>query len=255
MSLFTPHVLSPVSVAGAQLQVGVAGPEGAPWLVLLHGGLGSMEDWAAWVPELARTHRLLALDSRGHGRSTLGDVPLSYPRLEADVLAVMDALGLARAAFLGFSDGGITAMRLASFHPDRVQSLAVAGAQWRLLPGDPAAEILAGVTPAFWRAHFPDAVSAYEAANRQADFPRLVASVVSMWLDAEGYPGEAVARIQAPMLSLRGAEDFLLSESDQTALGDRVPQVRRIDIPGADHGAFLGAAEPFRAPVLAHFQP
>jgi len=255
MSLFTPHALSPVPVAGAELHVGVAGREGAPWLVLLHGGLGSMEDWAAWVPALARTHCLLALDSRGHGRSTLGEAPLTYPRLESDVVAVMDALGIARAAFLGFSDGGITAMRLAAFHPDRVQSLAVAGAQWRLAPEDPAREILASVTPAFWRAHFPASVDAYERGNPEADFPRLVASVVALWLDGEGYPGEAVGRIQAPMLSLRGTEDFLLSESDHVALGDRLPQARCIAIPGADHGAFLGAADPFLAPVWAHFQP
>jgi hypothetical protein len=85
---------------GARIWYATVGA-GAP-VVLLHGGMASSDTWASQVPALVRSHhRVVLIDSRGHGRSTLGSKPLSYELMEGDVLAVMDALGLAKADVVG----------------------------------------------------------------------------------------------------------------------------------------------------------
>ena len=66
-----------------------------------------MTDLNPIAERLAGRWRLIGIDLRGHGRSTLGNTPLTYARHEADVRAVLDALGITRCAMFGFSDGGV----------------------------------------------------------------------------------------------------------------------------------------------------
>ena len=72
---------------------------------MLHGGLGQMEDFNTITPALAGKFRLVGVDSRGHGRSTLGRNGLSYATLEDDLARIIDTLKLERFSILGFSDG------------------------------------------------------------------------------------------------------------------------------------------------------
>ncbi len=68
--------------------------QGAP-VLLLHGGLGHSGNWGYQIPALrAAGYRAILIDSRGHGRSTRDDWPYTYELLAADVLAVLDTLGL-----------------------------------------------------------------------------------------------------------------------------------------------------------------
>ena len=68
------------------------------------------------------------IDSRGHGRSTLGPYPLSYELMQTDVLAVTDTLQLRKASFVGWSDGAIISLVMAMKHPDRVNTVYAFGA-------------------------------------------------------------------------------------------------------------------------------
>jgi pimeloyl-ACP methyl ester carboxylesterase len=83
-----------------------------PPVVLLHGGLGHAGNWGYQVPAIL-------IDSRGHGRSTRDDRPYSYERMASDVLAVIDALGIDSARFVGWSDGACIALVLAARAPTR----------------------------------------------------------------------------------------------------------------------------------------
>ena len=85
---------------GAQIWYASYG-SGAP-VILLHGGLGHSGNWGYQVPTLVRSgYRAVLVDSRGHGRSTRDARPYSYDLMASDVVAVMDALGLGRAAVVG----------------------------------------------------------------------------------------------------------------------------------------------------------
>jgi pimeloyl-ACP methyl ester carboxylesterase len=105
---------------------------GAP-VILLHGGMASSSSWGNQVPALVRSHhRVILIDSRGHGRSTLGTKPLSYELMEGDVLAVMDALGIEKTAIVGWSDGANTGLVMAMRHPKRLGKLYAFGANMNL---------------------------------------------------------------------------------------------------------------------------
>ena len=92
-----------------------------PPVVLLHGGLGHSGNWGYQVPALVEAgYRVVVIDSRGHGRSTRDERPYTYELMAADVVAVMDHLGLERPAFVGWSDGACIALVLAAQKPQRV---------------------------------------------------------------------------------------------------------------------------------------
>ncbi|MBN1409705.1 MAG: alpha/beta hydrolase [Spirochaetales bacterium] len=93
-------------------------------VILLHGGLGHSGNWSFQVPVIVnKGYRAILIDSRGHGKSTRDARPFSYELLASDVTAVMDKLGIEKAAFVGWSDGACTALVLASKAPERVSAV------------------------------------------------------------------------------------------------------------------------------------
>src|SRR5690606_2130175 len=83
-------------------------------ILLLHGGLGSLEDFKPVIDQIAGSFPIVAVDMRGHGRSTLGKKPLTYQQHQSDIQALIAHLGLKECALVGFSDGGIAAYRIAA---------------------------------------------------------------------------------------------------------------------------------------------
>lgn len=96
MSRFDHRSGQSVDIDGASIYYEIVGQEGAPALLLLHGGFGDMEDFNGLLPGLTRRFRVIGVDSRGHGRSTLGELPLTYQRLQEDVEQLVGRLKLDR---------------------------------------------------------------------------------------------------------------------------------------------------------------
>ena len=96
-------------------------------LVLLHG---NGEDSTYFEHQLAffkDDYHVIAVDSRGHGKSPRGTAPLTLAQLTEDLFAFMDGLGIASAHILGFSDGANVALLFALAHRKRVRSLVLNG--------------------------------------------------------------------------------------------------------------------------------
>src|SRR5262245_44062744 len=94
---------------------------GAP-VVLVHGFTGDIE--RSWIetgvlPDLARDHRVIALDLRGHGKSDKPYDPRAYERIALDVIDLLDHLQIEKVHLVGYSLGGIIAMKLLTTHPGR----------------------------------------------------------------------------------------------------------------------------------------
>jgi pimeloyl-ACP methyl ester carboxylesterase len=100
-------------------------------LLLLHGGLGSMDMFRSLVlPALAKTRQVIAVDLHGHGRTTLGDRPIDLVDIANDLAQVLDRLGYKQVDVAGYSFGGGAALRLAIQHPAVVRRLVVASAPY-----------------------------------------------------------------------------------------------------------------------------
>lgn len=243
----------------ASMNDGTAAP-----VLLLHGLGLSHTTWEPVADRLLRTgHRVVRLDTRGHGRS---DAPASDYRLDdlvADVLAVMDALKIARAHLVGHSLGGTVALQVALHQPARVASLTLAGA------------LVAGQAPpaAFleWAAQLFELVplglpalldalpstAPYQHHLGDPDLAREVQRVVGTSLHAAAFLPEnfadtrAVAtssptpwdrastgELGAPLLTLDGSLDPVVS-GIQHPTSDNVPGARGVILPGAGHLALL----------------
>lgn len=242
-----------LTVGDAHIYVQELGNPAGPAVVLLHGGLGNLHDFDSIAERLASECRLIAMDLRGHGKSSLGSKPLRYAQYQADVLAVLDQLGLEKVAIVGFSDGGIVGYRLAAEHPERIAALVTLGAQWRLLPNDPSIPILQGLSVQDWNAMFPQAIGQYAQLNPAGDFGVLLEAVKGVWLDtdtATGYPGEGVAAIRTPTLIVRGDADPFLSLPEACALQTRIAGSGLLNIPFVGHSAHDEANAVFLAAVL-----
>lgn len=100
------------------------GGEGVP-LVVVHGLFGSADNWRSHVKAWQEWRRVITVDLRNHGRSPHAE-GMGYDAMAADVVALLDRLGIARAHLLGHSMGGKVVISLARLAPERVASLIVA---------------------------------------------------------------------------------------------------------------------------------
>ncbi|MFD8500728.1 4,5:9,10-diseco-3-hydroxy-5,9,17-trioxoandrosta-1(10),2-diene-4-oate hydrolase [Amycolatopsis sp. NPDC059657] len=120
-----------VEVNGLKLHYHEAGEEHAETVILLHGGGPGASAWSNFgrnVPVFAKSYRTIAVDQPGFGQSDKRTEHPQYFGYSADaVVGLMDALGIERAAFVGNSLGGGTAVRLALKHPSRAGRLVLMG--------------------------------------------------------------------------------------------------------------------------------
>ncbi len=112
------------TVNGIRLYYEVHGDSGEP-LVLVHGHSGDISDWRHQIEEFSRTHRVLAMDLRGHGRSEAPADRSSYTieHMADDVEALVDQVGFERYHLLGHSMGGGVVQEIALRSPQRLISL------------------------------------------------------------------------------------------------------------------------------------
>lgn len=103
------------------------GPEGAPVVAFVHGIAASLEVWEKPAALLRDRYRVLRWDLRSHGESSAVDAPVTRRDLAADLMGLLDVLGIDRAAVVGHSAGGVVAMHAAVDFTPRVWALGLVG--------------------------------------------------------------------------------------------------------------------------------
>jgi pimeloyl-ACP methyl ester carboxylesterase len=111
-------------------------------LILLHGGLGSIEMFGEVVPLLAKGRHVIAIDLQAHGRTADIDRPLSFQHMADDIAALIQRLGLGKADVMGYSLGGGAALQTAIRHANLVRRLVLVSTPFKRAGWYP--EILAG---------------------------------------------------------------------------------------------------------------
>jgi pimeloyl-ACP methyl ester carboxylesterase len=97
-------------------------------LVLLHGFGGCGQAWQPFTEQLAKHHRLIIVDLRGHGHSTNPGNTFTHRQAASDVLALLDSLGIEQFEAMGISSGGMTLLHMATRQPARIESMVLVSA-------------------------------------------------------------------------------------------------------------------------------
>ena len=97
-------------------------------LLFIHGNNGSIQDFKNQISTFSKSYQVIIADNRSHGKSIDTQDSLSYEQMADDFAALLDHLKLDSVNVVGWSDGGINGLLLASRHPKKVRKLAVTGA-------------------------------------------------------------------------------------------------------------------------------
>jgi pimeloyl-ACP methyl ester carboxylesterase len=251
---FEGHGAAPLPAAAAEGHVERDGARiwyasfgDGPPVLLLHGGLGHSGNWGYQVPALVGAgYRVVVVDSRGHGRSTRDARPYTYERMASDVLAVMDASGVERAAVVGWSDGACIALILGMQAPERI-----AGVFFFACNMDPGGTKEIEFTPILGRC-FGRHTKDYAALSATPDqFEAFAAAVGQMMKTEPNCSAEDLARVHVPVAFVIGEHDEFIKREHMEYLAATVPDATLTILPEVSHFAPLQRPDQFNGVVLA----
>ncbi|MBC7828230.1 MAG: alpha/beta hydrolase [Chitinophagaceae bacterium] len=209
-------------------------------LVLIHGGGSTITStFERIIPELAKTHRVIAVEMQAHGRTKDIDRPLSFEQDADDVAALLKQLNISKADFMGFSNGGTTSLQIAIRHPQLVNKLVLASAIYRrdgmqpgFFEGMQQATLSSMPQPlkeAFLKVN-PDPI------GLQAMFERDVARMIGF----KDISDADIKTIQAPTLVINADAEVVRAEH-AFSLSRLLAHARLAILPGG-HGEYIGEA-------------
>lgn len=230
---------------GARIHYAVYGA-GSP-VILLHGGLANSEYWGNQVPALVGAdYRAILIDSRGQGRSSRDGRPYTYELMASDVVAVMDALRIRRAAVVGWSDGAIIGLVMAMKDPKRLTRLFAFAAN--MDPSGVNPTVLSNRT--FIR-YEREAAKAYARLSPTPEgFAELKAAIGRMWDSEPNYTAVELARITVPVAVVDGDHDEAILRAHTDFLAHAIPSAELLILPGVSHFAMLQNPTLFNSAML-----
>ena len=215
-------------------------------VILLHGGMGHSGNWGHQVQPLVDAGRqVVVVDSRGHGHSSRDERPYSYELMASDVFAVMDALGLKKAAIVGWSDGACIGLIMADQQPERIS-----GVFFFACNMDPSGTLPFEATPVIDRC-FGRHVKDYARLSATPDqFSAFADAVGLMQRTQPNYSAADLARIRVPVAIVLGENDEFIKREHAEYLARSIPDAGLVILPGVSHFAPLQRPELFNSAVL-----
>lgn len=241
------------------------GPPDAPVLVLGNSLGTSIAVWNRQVSSLEQSYRLLRFELPGHGGTVSWPGPYTIDDLGSGVLALLDSLGIERAAYCGISLGGMIGMWLAARAAERITTLGLVCTSACLPPASAWHDRAGQVRTAGLGSISAQVVSRWFTDAYAAAAPSVVGSFRAMLeqTDPEGYAGcceaiagmdllDALPAITAPTLVIAAADDPATPPEHGAAIAERVGRSRLVVIPGAAHLAAVSAPEAVGQALLDH---
>ncbi len=197
-----------------------------PVMLQIHGNGGSIRDMGNQIQFFTPHYRVIAADSRGHGKSEIGAGPLTYEQQAEDLNALLDQLQVKSAYVLGWSDGGIIGLLLAIHHPEKVGKLAIMGANLNPEGAYPWA--------LDWVKQRNKFVDEKIAAGDKSRPWTILKQHLALLGEQPQIPVGDLAKITAPVLVMAGDKDVI--RDDHTLLiFHNIPQAHLAIFPGATH--------------------
>ena len=207
--------------------------EGDP-LLMIHGGGATIESWFCQIPEFSKRFKVIATDSRGHGRSTDGTGPINFNLMSADYIELLDQLGLKDVMVLGWSDGGVIGLEMAMRRPDLVKKVVALGTHAR--PSGMTDEFKTEIEGANAE-NFPAMlVEGYKALSPDGPehWPVVFGKLKTMWSTLPDFKDEELRSIQCPILLIVGEHD-IVREEESKRMASLMPKARLKILMGATH--------------------
>lgn len=230
-----------VKLKDAQLYYETYG-SGEP-LLLLHGDSQSILAFYYQIPELSKHFRVIAVDTRGQGKSkdfTTG--PLNYELFANDMKQLLDSLHIKKANVLGWSDGGITGLLMAIKYPEYVNRLAITGAN--LEPSDEAIQASAikeiDKDLQVWK-------------KDTTAHGRMETRLFTMMLNEPHISVESLKTIKAPVLVMAGEHDVILKKHTEL-IAHSIPNATLHIFTGATHYVPSDKPDDFNSEVIGFFE-
>ncbi|PWS29942.1 hypothetical protein DF947_20360 [Pedobacter paludis] len=212
-------------------------------LLLLHGNGGSINSFSKQIPDFAQKYKVIAVDTRGQGRSKDPiSKDLSYDLFAEDIKDLLDSLQLKNVNVLGWSDGGNTGLILASKYPEYVKNLIVMGAN--LNPSDLA------VKKKTLEKTEKD-IKKLMAENKESNIP--IIRLLEMVLKEPNINPETLSNIKAKTLVLAGENDEIL-ENHTRLIAKRIPNSNLYIFKGETHFVVTENPALFNKTVLDFLQ-
>ena len=219
--------------------------EGSP-VVVLHGGLANSDYLGNQVRALAKHHRVVVVDSRGHGRSTRDSQPFGYDLMTDDVAALLDRLKIPKADIVGWSDGAIIGLDMAMRHPERVGRIFAFGANTQT----------SGLKDGFdknpvFAAYMARARKEYEKMSPTPDqYDAFQEQIGKMWADQPNWTDAQLSAIKSPVLVVDGDHDEGIKREHTEYIAATIPGAGLLILPNVSHFAFLQDPVLFNAALL-----
>jgi pimeloyl-ACP methyl ester carboxylesterase len=233
-------------INGVEIYYEVYGEGNGDPVILIHGGLSNGDHFVNQIPVLAENHEVVVMDSRGHGRSSFDDTPISYAVMAQDVLGLMDHLEIDQASIVGWSDGGIIGLEIALTHPDRLNKVVAYGANY-----DPTGVRLDVGTNDYFNAYVARAAEEYQqnspAPERWEEF---LTNISNMWATLPNYTDEQLTTITIPFLILDGQKEEAIDLNQTKLMALLIPGAELLIMPDTGHFALFEQPEEFTQIVL-----
>lgn len=220
--------------------------QGEP-VVMLHGGLANADYWGRQVRALQTRYQVVVMDSRGHGRSSRDAQPFGYDLMASDVLALMDHLGIKKAAIVGWSDGAIIGLDIAMHHPERVSKLFAFAAN-----SDPSGVADIARSEVF-NAYIARAGEEYKRLSPTPnEYKAFVGEITKMWETQPNWTAADLARINVPTWIVDADHDEAIKRENTEFMAAHIPGAGLLIQAEVSHFSFLQDPEQFNDDLL-HF--
>ncbi|MCU0464003.1 MAG: alpha/beta hydrolase [Anaerolineae bacterium] len=239
-----------IAVNGVRFYYESYGTTGYP-LIMLHGGLGGIEQFGALPMQLGQYRQVIAVEMQGHGHTgDAADRPLRYASMADDVAGLVQGLGFDQADVLGFSLGGAVALRTAIQHAGGVRRLIlISTAATRAGIREDFRAGMAGLTPsaALYMLDTPMYQFYARVAPEVGAWPTLVGKVGDLLREDYDW-SQAVSTLDMPILLIAGDDD-MVSPAHLTETFGALPNAQIVILPETNHFNILGRTDALMAAI------